>query len=163
MPRFSDAMDGMQMEIIRKTAFCVIGKEGSTSGGDGFIARLWEDANAHFGEIAHLAKKNADGSLCGIWGLMTDFSRSFLPWEQDFSQGLYLAGVECADDAQPGEGWTKWTEPGGTYLKAENGGDVFRKTHAYMAENGLQLAGAVHDYTDPQTGKSYMLFPISRD
>lgn len=35
---------------------------------------------------------------------MSDFSRSFHPWE-DFSKGLYLAGVECSDDAEAPDGW----------------------------------------------------------
>ncbi len=39
-----------------KEKFVVIGKEGSTSDGEGFIRKLWNDANGHFHEIAHLAK-----------------------------------------------------------------------------------------------------------
>ncbi len=102
----------MNIERITKPAFTVIGKEGSTKDGEGFIGRLWEDANSHFGEIAHLAKKDENGVPHGVWGAMSDFSRSFKPWE-NFSEGLYLAG-------------------------------------------------AVHDFTCPQTGKSYMLFPVKR-
>ena len=30
----------------------------------------------------------------------------------------------------------------------------------YLRDHDLPLAGAVHDFTDPVTGKSYMLFPI---
>ncbi len=78
---------------ITKESFTVIGKEGSTNDGEGFIGRLWDDANAHFSEVAHLAERDGDGNLCGIWGAMSDFSRSFKPWE-NFSEGLYLAGVE---------------------------------------------------------------------
>lgn len=77
-----------------KEAFVVIGKEGSTSEGEEFIQKLWKDANSHFSEVAHLAKKDANGKLVGIWGAMSDFSRSFQPWEDGFSKGLYLAGVE---------------------------------------------------------------------
>ena len=47
----------MKIEKIIKGSFAVIGKEGSTSDGDGFIQKLWEDANSHFEQIAHLAKK----------------------------------------------------------------------------------------------------------
>lgn len=61
-------------------------------------------------------KKDGTGNLAGIWGVMSDFSRSFQPWEDHFSKGLYLAGVECADDAQAPEGWTKWKAPGYEYL-----------------------------------------------
>ena len=69
------------MVKVTKKAFAVIGKEGSTLDGEGFIQKLWKDANDHFGEIAHLAKKGASGALVGIWGAMSDFSRSFQPWQ----------------------------------------------------------------------------------
>ena len=93
------------VQVIKKK-FVVIGKEGSTLDGEGFIQKLWNDANSHFNEIAHLAKKDVNGKLVGIWGAMSDISRSFKPWEDDFSKGLYLAGVECFDDAKAPDGWT---------------------------------------------------------
>lgn len=45
------------MRKIIKEAFVVIGKEGSTLDGAGFIQKLWNDANSHFSEVEHLAKK----------------------------------------------------------------------------------------------------------
>lgn len=48
---------------------------------------------------------------------MSDFSRSFHPWENHFTKGLYLAGVECAPDAEPPAGWSKWVMPGFEYLR----------------------------------------------
>lgn len=47
---------------VIKEEFVVIGKEGSTLDGEGFIQKLWNEANAHFCEIAHLAKKDAGKS-----------------------------------------------------------------------------------------------------
>lgn len=153
----------MNMEKCMKEAFAVIGKEGSTNDGPGFVQSLWVEANAHFAEVAHLAKKDENGNLVGIWGAMTDFSRSFLPWEDGFSRGLYLAGVECVDDAQAPEGWVKWNVPGFEYLRVECDHDgVFPEMIDYLRENGISLAGAVHDFTCPQTGKNYMYFPIGR-
>ena len=153
----------MNMEKCMKEAFAVIGKEGSTNDGPGFVQSLWTDANAHFAEVAHLAKKDENGNLVGIWGAMTDFSRSFLPWEDGFSRGLYLAGVECVDDVQAPEGWVKWNVPGFEYLRVECDHDgVFPEMIDYLRENGISLAGAVHDFTCPQTGKNYMYFPIGR-
>ena len=93
----------MNIERFEKAAFEVIGKKGSTLDGAGFIQRLWDDANSHFGEVQHLAKRDEKGNLIGIWGAMSDFSGSFLPWE-DFRNGLYLAGVECRDDAEARKG-----------------------------------------------------------
>lgn len=151
------------MERIVKPAFAVIGMEGSTADGPGFIAALWEKANACFPEVAHLAKANEDGSLAGIWGAMTDLSRSFLPWEDGFTKGLYLAGVEVCDDAQPPAGWIRWDIPGFEYIRVENNApDVFPRTLDMLAQEGLALISAVHDFTDPVTGKGYMLFPVRR-
>lgn len=145
---------------VTKDTFVVIGKEGSTSDGEGFIQKLWSDANSCFNEVAQLAKRNADGSLAGIWGAMSDFSRSFQPWEDGFRKGLYLAGVECTDDAEAPEGWTKWTIPGYEYLVVENRNGAFQDTIAHMEEEGIPLAGAVHEFTEPATGKNYLYFPI---
>lgn len=151
------------MGRIIKPAFTVIGMEGSTADGHGFIPALWETANSRFGEVAALAKINEDGSLCGVWGAMSDMSRSFRPWEDGFTRGLYLAGVEVRDDAQPPQGWVRWDIPGFEYIRVESGApDVFPRTLKMIAAEGLTLAGAVHDFTDPATGKSYMCFPVRK-
>lgn len=152
----------MQIEHVIKERFAVIGKEGSNDEGEGFIGKLWEKANASFGEIATLAKMDSNGRLQGIWGAMSDFSRSFQPWEENFSRGLYLAGAECREDAQAPEGWIKWIIPGYEYLAASGEEDIFSKMMAYLEEQGMSLAGAVQDFTDPQTGINYMYFPIRR-
>ena len=151
----------MKIETCTKAAFAVIGKEGATSEGPGFLQKLWAEANAHFCEVEPLAKRDENGNLMGIWGAMSDFSRSFQPWEENFTKGLYLAGVECADDAQAPEGWTKWKVPGYEYLCAEAEDEaVFSRVLDYMRANGLSLVGAVQDFSCPATGKDYMLFPI---
>ena len=152
----------MIIHTLTKPAFCVIGKEGSTADGPGFIRRLWADANSHFSEVAHLAKRTETVTLAGIWGAMTDCSRTFRPWQNDFTEGLYLAGVECRDDAEPPEGWAKWTVPGFEYLRAEASDSTFPDMLRYLRDHDIPLAGAVHDFTDPATGKSYMLFPIRK-
>ena len=69
--------------------------------------------------------------------------------------------MECADDAQAPEGWTKWKVPGYEYLCAEAEDEaVFSRVLDYMRANGLSLVGAVQDFSCPATGKDYMLFPI---
>ena len=158
----------IKMEIIMeikkcvKESFAVIGKEGSTDSGEGFIGLLWEDANSHFNEVQSLAQKDGEGNIIGIWGAMSDFSRSFMPWEDGFTKGLYLAGIECETSAEAPEGWTKWIIPSYEYIYAENGEDTFPKVIQYLQDNGIELAGAVHDFTCPKTGKGYMFFPIKR-
>ena len=152
------------MEKIKKSAFCVIGMPGSTDDGAGFVQRLWEKANSRFQEIAALAARNENGSLMGIWGIMTDMDFTYGPWTDDFTRGRYLAGVECETDAIAPKGWKKWIVPGFEALKVKvEGGDTFRGTLRYMEENGIKLGGAVHDFTDPATGENYMIFPTALD
>jgi predicted transcriptional regulator YdeE len=153
----------MEVNTCIKASFSVIGKEGSTDEGAGFVQRLWNDANAHFGDVAALAGKNETGGMLGIWGAMTDFSRSFQPWEDGFSRGLYLAGVEVPEDACPPEGWVKWTIPAYEYLYVKTEGPhTFSDVLTYMADHGMSLAGAVHDYICPQDNQGYQFFPIRR-
>ena len=153
----------MNIQTVRKESFSVMGREGSTKLGPGFIQKLWQEANTRFDEVQAFAKRDEKGNLLGIWGTMTDFSRQFQPWENDFSEGLYLAGIECAEDATAPEGWTKWTIPGFEYLVLkceENCG--FPEMIRYLNENNMALAGAVHDFTNPATGEPYMYFPIAK-
>ncbi|MBO4888355.1 MAG: GyrI-like domain-containing protein [Firmicutes bacterium] len=153
----------MKIETIIKESFTVIGKEGSTADGPGFIQALWQDANGHFDQVDALAKRDKQGNLVGIWGAMSDPSRSFQPWADGFSRGLYLAGVECRDDAEAPEGWIKWIVPGYEFLQVENESpESFGEMIRYMEENHIPLAGAVHDFSDPRTGKGYMFFPIRK-
>lgn len=153
----------MNIKRLEKAGFAVIGMEGSTREGEGFIERLWQKANSRFGEVAHLAQKDDAGDVIGIWGVMTGLKREFEPWANGFTEGYYLAGVECAEDAEPPKGWTKWTVPAFEYVCVENEGpDTFGNMLEYMDKSGLELAGAVHDFTCPKTGKGYMFFPIRR-
>ena len=80
----------MNIEKRVKPSFSVIGKEGATSDGAEFIQKLWADANAHFEEVQHLAKKDEKGNLMGIWGTMSDYSRSFKPWDTRGTRRRYL-------------------------------------------------------------------------
>ncbi|NLL13290.1 MAG: GyrI-like domain-containing protein [Fibrobacter sp.] len=153
----------MEIQKCIKESFSVIGKEGSTEEGLGFIKKLWDDANSHFTEVASLAKKDQNGSILGVWGAMSDFSRSFKPWEDNFTKGLYLAGVEVTDDAQPPQNWVKWTIPGYEYIYVKNENqNTFTEVIDYLSKNNIQLAGAVHDFICPEDGQGYMFFPIRR-
>lgn len=151
------------MERWIKPGCGVIGLEGSTEDGEGFVARLWEAANSRFSEVAELAARSTEGALLGVWGAMTDPARRFLPWEKGFTRGLYLAGVECRPDAVAPEGWTRWDVPGFEYIRVPNEGpSTFPDTLEALKREGLSLAGAVQDYTDPADGRGYMCFPVRR-
>ena len=58
------------------------------------------------------------------------------------------------------DGWTKWTIPSYEYIVVESHREAFEDTLGQVNEEGISLAGAVHDYTDPTTGKGYLYFPI---
>jgi predicted transcriptional regulator YdeE len=153
----------MEIQTCIKESFSVIGKEGSTNDGKEFIQRLWNDANSHFSEVADLAKKDETGKLMGIWGAMSDLSHSFKPWEDNFTKGLYLAGVEVIDGAEAPDGWTKWTIPSFEYIFVKNeSSSTFVDVNKYLKEKGISLAGAVQDFNCPETGQGYLFFPIRR-
>ena len=151
----------MSVSRVIKQRFTVIGIEGSTNDGNGFIAKLWNEANSRFPEIVDLCKRDEDGNFAGFWGAMSDFSRSFKPWE-GFSQGLYLAGAECREEAEAPSGWTKWVVPSFEYLCFDCGEFEFGQAIDYVKNNGFPLVGAVHDFTDPSTGKGYIYIPIKK-
>ena len=151
----------MSIERVIKRSFTVIGIEGSTDDGGDFIGKLWETANSRFGEIMDLCKRNANGGFAGFWGAMSDFARAFQPWE-NFERGLYLAGAECEDGAEPPAGWTKWVIPSFEYLSFDRGEYDFGRAMEYVKESGFSASGAVHDFTDPGTGKGYIYVPIGK-
>ena len=153
----------MEMQPITLPPVTLVGREGSTAEGEGFITRLWSDLEAHFSEIAHLIDPDEAGNPRAFWGAMSDCARTFAPWEDDFTRGLYLAGPQYRADAEPPEGWSRWDIPALECLlcKAE-GIETFHQGIAYLKARGIPLAAAVQDFTDPATGQSYMLFPIKR-
>ena len=156
----------MEFLTCEMPAFFVIGKEGAAGSGYNPAPALWAEANAHYVEVDALALRDENGVLAGFWGAMSDLSRSFLPWEDDLSRGLYLAGVQVPEDAVPPEGWVKWMVPAFeyVYVKAEcDYASALRQGLDYIRSCGLTLAGAVQDYHCPQeNGQLYLFFPIRR-
>ncbi len=153
----------MEIKKITKKSFSVIGKEGSTIEGNGFIRKLWNETTTKKDEIISFAKKDKNGNLIGFWGAMSDFSHSFKPWEENFSKGLYLAGIEVVDEAQPPEGWVKWTVPSYEYICVKSEGDnMFSEVIKYLNENNIQLVGAVHEFNNPKEEQMYLYFPVRK-
>ena len=156
------------MEIItcELPAFSVIGMEGTAEQGRNPAPALWEEANARFGEVEALALRDENGFPAGVWGAMSDVSRRFLPWEDGFSRGLYLAGVQVPDSAQAPEGWAKWTLPAFACLRVKAEGDYAAAFQAGLDElerRRLSLAGAVQDCHRPaENGQLYLFFPFKR-
>lgn len=155
----------MEIKIIDLPTIAVIGKEGLCTAGRNIVQQLWQEADAHFGEVAALGKKAPDGTYAAFWGAMSDESRSFRPWTHQFTRGLYLAGVETHIDAAAPEGWTKWVLPARKYIvvdvEPDRYGEIFDEViQVTIPGKGMKLAGAVCDHTEPATGKSRLFFPV---
>ena len=97
---------------------------------------------------------------------MSDLSRSFLPWEDGFTRGLYLAGVQVPPEALPPEGWVKWTLPAFACLQVKVEGDyaaAFREGLDELEHRGLSLAGAAQECRRPaEGGQLCLFFPFKR-
>ena len=154
-----------QYEMIDLPKIAIIGKEGLCTKEKNVVQDLWQQANSNFSDIAVLGMKNADGSYVGFWGAMSDETMSFLPWTDDFSRGLYLAGVEVYEDTQVPDGWVKWVMPARKYLVTEVTPESCGETFEYVIQSlipelGMKLAGAVCDFTEPATGQNKLFFPV---
>lgn len=156
------------VEILVKQRFSVIGKmgEGLSSESARWIPPLWQEANRSFGEIGHLAKLDAEGSIVGIWGAMSDYGGNFARWKEG---GKYLAGCEVADDALPPAGWTKWTIPAFRYAVSKCTQESYQDMLNYMVSdylprNNNPIVGAIHEYYDPRdsNGELYLYVPIEK-
>ena len=155
----------VKYEIIDLPEIAIIGKAGLCTKEKNVVQDLWQRANADFSEIANLGMRNTDGSFTGFWGAMSDETLSFLPWTDDFSRGLYLAGIEVYEDAAAPDGWVKWVMPARKYLVTdvfpESYGVTFRNViDSLIPELGMKLAGAVCDFTEPATGQNKLFFPV---
>ena len=156
------------IRIIDLPQTAVIGKAGLCTKEHNIAAELWQQASCSFHEVAGLGLKKADGSYAGFWGAMSDESMRFLPWEEDYTRGMYLAGTEVPLDAEAPDGWTKWILPARKYLVIDVCPDtysaVFRDTLQQVIPGmGLCLCGAVCDYTEPSTGQSRLYFPVEEN
>lgn len=53
----------MKIERCKKESFIVIGKEGATTDGAGFIQKLWDEANSHLEKFRIWHRKMKMGAL----------------------------------------------------------------------------------------------------
>lgn len=141
--------------------FSVVGFEGSTKEGADIVGKLWDKAEKHVEDVLPSLKKRTIFPI--YWGLMSDFSRSLKPWENDYSEGLYLAGFELADNKLiPPEGWVKWDVPAQTYLMLKMEEDyrsTLVKGLALIQANGYVLSGAIFDHGEE--GTMWLYFPVA--
>lgn len=153
-------------EKITLPEIAVIGKAGLCTMDNNIVSDLWAQATAGFDEIAPVGMKEADGSFAGFWGVMSDVSMAFRPWEDGYTRGMYLAGIEVYKDTPVPEGWEKWVMPARTYLVADVTGETYGAVFSEVINEvipsmNLQLSGAVCDYTKPATGQNKLFFPVT--
>ncbi|MBQ3295730.1 MAG: GyrI-like domain-containing protein [Erysipelotrichaceae bacterium] len=158
----------VQYEIIDLPQIAIIGKEGLCTKEKNIVQDLWLQANSNFSDVADLGMKNVDGSFTGFWGAMSDESMSFMSWTDDFSRGMYLAGIEVNEDTAVPDGWVKWVMPARKYLVTEVTPESYKETfetviNSLIPELGMKLAGAVCDFTETSTGQNKLFFPVKRD
>ncbi len=156
----------MVIEKRYKESFSIIGRRKWVEKGSG-VQDVWEDANCHFDDVLPLAKKDEEGRLVGVWGAMSDRTMAFKPWENHFSEGYYLAGIECEASQLPPEGWFKWTLPSFEYLVCKPEPSYAEAMafvlQTYMPEHRMNLQGAIQEFYDPkQGGQLFLLFPIAK-
>ena len=155
----------LKYEITDLPKIAIIGKEGLCTQEKNVVQDLWHQANSNFSDIADIGMKNADGSFVGFWGAMSDENMTFMPWTDDFSRGLYLAGVEVYEDTPVPDGWVKWVVPARKNLVTEVTLESCGETFEYVIKSlipdlGMKLVGAVCDFTEPATGQSKLFFPV---
>ena len=153
-------------EIVELPKIAIIGREGLCTKEKNVARDLWDQANACFSDVSELGMKNADGSYVGFWGAMSDETMSFMPWTDNYTRGLYLAGIEVYEDAPVPAGWVKWILPARRYLVTDVSPDTYEETFRHVMnclipELGSELAGAVCDFTEPATGQNKLFFPVA--
>ena len=153
-------------EIVDLPKIAIIGHEGLCTKEKNVVQDLWGQTNMRFSDVADIGMKNADGSYVGFWGAMSDETMSFMPWADNYSRGLYLAGVEVNEDTAVPAGWVKWVMPARKYLVTEvdlaNYQETFRDVIEHLIpELGMKLAGAACDFTEPATGQNKLFFPVA--
>lgn len=156
------------MEIIELEQFAVIGKLGSTKSNNvNFIKELINEANSKFEEIKFFAKDD----VLGEWGLMSSFNNFLAPWDNNFSEGMYLFGVEAKENIaykNVPKGWTIWLVPKNKYarIKIEDFNkykELFNSmVYFTIPYNGYELSGAAFDYHENKTNSDYIYFPIKK-
>ena len=154
----------MEVELITKAAFAVLGIEGSGPADNGpeWIRPLWSKARNGIDEIRALII--GDG-----WGLMSAIDEPFARWQEE---GKYLAGWEVRLETQAPEGWTLWVVPETTFATIactmRTYGDAWQHVRNYFLQNkDYDQAGAVHEFypstfQNPEKDTFYLYFTIKK-
>lgn len=95
-----------------------------------------------------------------LYGVMSGFSRTFTPWTDGFSRGLYLAGAQVLPDFAAPDGWTRWELPTMECLCTPQHPDAIAQMMAHLKAEGLTLAAAIQERAEMADGVEMLCFPI---
>ncbi len=152
----------MEVEVITKPAFAVLGIEGSGPADKGpeWIRPLWSAVRSRSEEIRELI-------IGDSWGLMTAVDEPFGRWKEE---GKYLAGWEVGLETQAPKGWTMWTVPASTFARIactmRTYGDAWRYVDdQFLRGQDYEQGGAVHEFypsefQDPEEDTFYLYFTL---
>ncbi|MFX0096977.1 MAG: GyrI-like domain-containing protein [Candidatus Hodarchaeota archaeon] len=156
----------MEVKIVAKTAFTVIGIEGSGDSDKGpeWIPALWEQAFGRLDEVKDLVKSGR-----GAWGLMSAADEHLAPWKE---KGKYLAGWEVERGTKPPKGWKTWDIPEQKFVaiacKIPTYGDAMKYFYEeFSPKEGYEQAGAIHEYypegfQDPEKDTIFLYIPVKK-
>ncbi len=147
-------------------SFAVIGIAKENNGlYDGNDA-VWQELERKVEKIHALAKRNENGELVGIWGLLNNERLDFrLTTTNPNGKILFLAGLEAPDDAVPPKGFTKWVVPAGDYLYApvtKNKLTTLNKILQYADGHGWEPNGYPFDFMQHGDTTLYTFFPVRK-
>ena len=153
----------MEVRIVTKPAFAVIGIEGSGPADKrpAWIKPLWDRSLSGIGEIRDL-------NVGEGWGLMSAIDEPFARWKE---QGKYLAGWEVSPEAEAPEGWTLWKVPETTFAtiacSMSTQAEAWEYLDRFLKNEGYEQAGATHElyppeFEDPAEDRFYLYVAIKK-
>jgi predicted transcriptional regulator YdeE len=135
----------MEVQIISKPVFSIVGIEGSGKADEGpsWIGPLWEQAHRRRADIEHLLKPTGEA-----WGLMSATDEYLAAWKEE---GKYLAGWELKADMKSPMGWSVWIMPKQTFAVVActmaTYGEAYRfVVQQFLPKEGYVQAGATHEF-----------------
>jgi hypothetical protein len=152
----------MELQFVTKSAFAVMGIEGSglSQQAPNWIKPLWAEAYRH--------RNETHASFIGpAWGLMSGPDRFLERWKET---GRYLAGWEVTPDTDVHEPWKLWRIPTATYAAVECALKTYCEVMAYgdkalAVHPDYEVAGAIHEYypntfKNPETDSLFLYFTV---
>jgi AraC family transcriptional regulator len=149
----------MEPQIVRRTAFTVVGLMHSGKNESNEIPKMWEALGPRFTEIQHVANPDV------AYGVVGHFDEGRGTFD-------YLAGIEVDHAAELPEGMASWKVPGATYAvfscTLPTLGEAHERIHsAWLPESGYERAqGPEFELYDEgfepgdQTSKMEIYIPI---